>query len=144
MGCGYSEICAANVNSSLGGSCYYKSCYKTIAKVCDPSSNVFDAACDCSVFDIQSGGTGFISCFLYETRSSMGSFYYYGCHDEIKAQVTSTMVVEDNLYLSRGSCAEFVVGNNTPKKRNCAGLVHFSAIPVHKFEKVLLLGCSME
>ena len=105
LGCGYDEVCVANVDSSLGGYCYET---YGIAKVCDPLSNSFDPGCDCSAFDVQTN-TGNISCPLpYEiTNNTMGSLYY-GCYD-VSTQTSQTFTLEDNMYIARGFCTKFLV-----------------------------------
>jgi hypothetical protein len=101
LGCGYDEVCVANADSSMGGFCYET---YGIAKVCDPLSNAFDPACDCSAFDVQTK-TGTISC-PYDNKNMGASFY--GCYD-VSTQTSPTFTLKDNMYIARGFCTEFLV-----------------------------------
>ena len=103
--CGYDEVCVENVESSMGGFCYET---YGIAKSCDPLSADFDAACDCSDFDVPTK-TGTISC-PYPYPTNMGSSAY-GCYDVSAIQSIRTSL-KDNIYISRGSCTEFIVGDD--------------------------------
>ena len=124
LGCGYDEVCVANVDSSMGGFCYET---YGIAKVCDPLSNSYDPACDCSAFDVQTK-TGTISC-PYENINMGASFY--GCYD-ISAHMSLTFTLEDNMYIARGFCTEFLVvgddedATNTTKLCTTLGTVYGS------------------
>ena len=103
--CDYDEICVENLESSMGGFCYET---YGIAKSCDPLSADFDAACDCSDFDVPTK-TGTISC-PYPYPTNMGSSAY-GCYDVSAIQSIRTSL-KDNIYISRGSCMEFIVGDD--------------------------------
>ena len=118
LGCGYDEVCVANIDSSLGGYCYET---YGIAKVCDPLSNSFDPGCDCSAFDVQTN-TGNISCPLpYEiTSNTMGSLYY-GCYD-VSTQTSQTFTLEDNMYIARGFCTKFLVVGDDEDATNATQL----------------------
>ena len=107
--CGSDAICVENVDSSMGGFCYLASSFG-IFNACDPSSVTFDAACDCSAFNVENK-TGNISC-PYGNKN-MG-VYYYGCYDVIE-HITLMASFQDNMYTSRGSCAEFVAGGDVTK-----------------------------
>ena len=108
--CSYDQPCVEDVRSSLGGYCYDYGGVYGIAKMCDPLSAGFDAACDCSDFDVPTK-TGTISCpMLSDHTENMGSSYY-GCYGVRTIESIRTSL-KDNKFISRGRCMELVVGDD--------------------------------
>ena len=108
--CSYDQPCVEDDQSSLGGYCYNYGGVYGIAKACDPLSAGFDAACDCSDFDVPTK-TGTISCpTLSDHTQNMGSSYY-GCYGVRTIESIRTSL-KDNKIISRGSCMELVVGDD--------------------------------
>ena len=114
--CASDEVCVANADSSMGGFCYETD---GLFNACDPSSASFDAACDCSAFDLQTN-TGTIS---YPAGNENMGAHYYGCYD-IVADVSFMASFKDNMYIWHGGCTEFVVGGDATKSTKLCSKVY--------------------